>query len=131
MIHWLPAAEYAAEAERLQATLSPVSGSAAPPAPTPPCRSATPPNSAGRRTGPRPLSAISPELLLRLGVTMVESKSSGETDPTYRAGSWPEQRLMSPWRLRRLGKSVALCRIIERLMRQCGVAPLMNQYGEW
>ena len=81
-IHWLPAGEYAAEAKRLQATLSPGSGSAATPASTPPCRSATRPNSARCRTGPRPLSAILPELLLRLGVTMVESNSSGETDPT-------------------------------------------------
>lgn len=76
-INWLPPAEYAAEAERL--------GAASPPArrgEAPPRRPAPSPNSAGRRTGPRPLSAILPELLLRLGVKMVESSPSGETDPT-------------------------------------------------
>jgi hypothetical protein len=36
----------------------------------------------GRRSGPRPLSAILPEVLLRLGVRMVESSAPGETDPT-------------------------------------------------
>jgi transposase len=69
---WIPEAEYAAEAERL-------------PAAPPPARSrpaARPPSSGGRRTGPRPLSAILPEVLLRLGVTMVQSSASGETDPT-------------------------------------------------
>ena len=45
-------------------------------------RPRAPPNTGRRRTGPRPLSAILPELLLRLGVTMVESSASGETDPT-------------------------------------------------
>jgi transposase len=69
---WIPEAEYAAEAERL-------------PAAPPPGRSrpaARPPSSDGRRTGPRPLSAILPEVLRRLGVAMVQSSASGETDPT-------------------------------------------------
>jgi transposase len=68
----IPEAEHAAEAGRFRA---------APPA----ARSrpaAGPPVSSGRRTGPRPLSAILPEVLLRLGVVMVESSASGETDPT-------------------------------------------------
>src|SRR5262249_49319344 len=69
---WIPEAEYAAEAERL-------------PAAPPPARSrraARPPSADGRRTGPRPLSAILPEVLRRLGVAMVQSSASGETDPT-------------------------------------------------
>ena len=37
-----------------------------------------------------------------------------------------------PAAVQRLGvRSVALCRITQRLMRQCGVTPLMNQFGEW
>jgi transposase len=79
-VNWLPPAEYAAEAERLRATASPPPRAAA--APCRPRRAAAPPNSAGRRTGPRPLSEILPEVLLRLGVTMVQSNASGETDPT-------------------------------------------------
>jgi transposase len=81
-VNWLPPGEYAAEAERLRATLPPAPRAAASAATAPPRRSAAPPNSAGRRTGPRPLSAILPELLLRLGVKMVESNPSGEADPT-------------------------------------------------
>jgi hypothetical protein len=69
-----------------------------------------------------------PELLLRLGVTMVESNASGKTDPD---GRGPEQRLMSPWGFNAFEKSAALCRITQRLMWQCGVTPLMNQRGEW
>jgi transposase len=81
-VNWLPPAEYAAEAERLGATVSPAPRAAAPPAPCRPRRAAAPPNSAGRRTGPRPLGEILPEVLLRLGVTMVQSSPSGESDPT-------------------------------------------------
>jgi transposase len=100
----IPPAEYAAEARRLQA-LAPEGIPTPPPAepaaeaqrhpsgpPTamgpgrsaaPPSRAAAPPPNFGRRrTGPRPLSAILPEILLRLGVTMVQSSTSGETDPT-------------------------------------------------
>ncbi|MGP0069113.1 MAG: hypothetical protein ACLQGP_36620 [Isosphaeraceae bacterium] len=100
----IPRAEHAAEAQRLQAlsagaipTADPAGtaqgaqrlpvdspttpGSGRPAAPPPPA-AAPPPNLGRRRTGPRPLSAILPELLLRLGVTMVESNPSGETDPT-------------------------------------------------
>ncbi|MGP0063178.1 MAG: IS110 family transposase [Isosphaeraceae bacterium] len=100
----IPRAEYAAEAERLQAlapaaipTAAPAgaatgarqlpTGTPATPGPgrptaAPSPAAAPPPNLGRRRTGPRPLSAILPELLLRLGVTMVESNPSGETDPT-------------------------------------------------
>jgi transposase len=81
-INWLPPAEYAAEAERLGAARPPARRAAASPATAPPCRPVAPPSSAGRRTGPRPLSAILPELLLQLGVKMVGSSPSGEADPT-------------------------------------------------
>jgi len=81
-INWLSPAEYAAEAERLRAGLPPAPRSAAPPAAAGPRPAARPPKSIGRPPGPRPLSAILPELLLRLGVTMVESSASGEADPT-------------------------------------------------
>lgn len=74
-VNWLPPAEYAAEAKRLRAALPPA-------LPASRRGRAAPPNSAGRCTGPRPLSAILPEILLRLGVTMVESSPSGETGPT-------------------------------------------------
>jgi transposase len=80
-INWLPPAEYAAEAERLGAASPPTRRAAAPAAAASPRRSAAP-NSAGRRTGPRPLSEILPEILLRLGVAMVQSSASGEADPT-------------------------------------------------
>jgi hypothetical protein len=43
---------------------------------------ARPTSSNGRRTGPRPLSAIRPEVFLRPGVRMIGSSASGETDPT-------------------------------------------------
>ncbi len=75
----IPAAEHAAEAQRFQAkcAATPKRGPSASPGP------ATPHSNIGRRcTGPRPLSAILPEILLRLGVTMIESSASGETDPT-------------------------------------------------
>jgi transposase len=81
-VDWIPQADYAAEAERLQAGRPPAPRAGAAPAAAGPRRSARPPSSKGRRTGPRPLSAILPEVLLRLGVTMVESSASGETDPT-------------------------------------------------
>ena len=82
-VDWIPRAEYAAEAERLQAGL--------PSAPRRPgrCRGGpTPPSRATAELEPdvEPgrvrSSAILPEVLLRLGVTMVESSPSGETDPT-------------------------------------------------
>jgi transposase len=78
----IPQAEYAAEAKRLQAGLPSAPPAQAAAAAAQPRRAARPPSSSGRRTGPRPLSAILPEVLLRLGVTMVESSTSGETDPT-------------------------------------------------
>ena len=71
---WIPEAEYAAEAERLPAGPPPAPAARSRPA-------ARPPVSSGRRTGPRPLSEILPEVLVRLGVTMVQSSASGETDP--------------------------------------------------
>ena len=81
-VGWIPQAEYAAEAQRLSGGVqaAPRAAATAVPAPTRPA--ARPPSSNGRRTGPRPLTAILPEVFLRLGVTMVESSASGETDPT-------------------------------------------------
>jgi transposase len=81
-VNWIPPAEYAAEAERLQAGLPPAPAATASPPAARSRPAARPPISRGRRTGPRPLSAILPEVLLRLGVMMVESSPSGETDPT-------------------------------------------------
>jgi transposase len=100
----IPPAEYAAEARRLQASAPEAIPTPAPAEPAagarrlpagaaaaagvgrsaaaPPRPAAPPPNSGRRRTGPRRLSAILPEVLLRLGVKMVESSASGETDPT-------------------------------------------------
>jgi transposase len=79
---WIPPAEYAAEAQRFRADPPPSSGTAASSATAQPRRAARLPSSNGRRTGPRPLSAILPEVLLRLGVKLVESSASGESDPT-------------------------------------------------
>ena len=77
----IPQAEYAAEAQRLGGVPSPrCAATAAVPVPSRPA--ARPPSANGRRTGPRPLTAILPEVFLRLGVAMVESSASGETDPT-------------------------------------------------
>jgi transposase len=80
--NWLPPAEYAAEADRLRAGRPPAPRSAAPPAAARPRPAVGPPKSIGRPRGPRPLSAILPEVLLRLGVPMVQSSASGEADPT-------------------------------------------------
>jgi transposase len=77
----IPRSERAAEARPLASgslTTAPSGASTA----APPDRAARPTDSNGRRTGPRPLSSILPEVLLRLGVAMVESSASGETDPT-------------------------------------------------
>ncbi len=81
-VNWIPQAEYAAEAEPLKAGLPPAPRAKASAAKAEPRQAARPPISGRRRTGPRPLSAILPEVLLRLGVTMVQSNPSGETDPT-------------------------------------------------
>ena len=80
-VDWIPEAEYAAEAQLLQSgpPSAPCRGAAVA---APPVDAARPPSSNGRRTGPRPLSAILPEVLLRLGVRMIESSASGESDPT-------------------------------------------------
>jgi transposase len=80
-VDWIPGAERAAEARSLESG-SPTAALAGAPATPPPDRAARPTNSNGRRGGPRPLSAILPAILLRLGVMMVESSASGETDPT-------------------------------------------------
>ena len=80
-VDWIPRPEHAAEARPL-ATGSPTTAPAGASAAAPPDRAARRTISNGRRSGPRPLSAILPEVLLRLGVTMVESSASGETDPT-------------------------------------------------
>ena len=81
-VDWIPQAEYAAEGRALEAGSPSAPRAGAAPATVPPEGAARPPISNRRRTGPRPLSAILPEVLLRLGVTMVESSASGETDPT-------------------------------------------------
>ncbi len=77
---WIPRSEYAAEAEPFLASLPPAPNSdpAAGSAPRPAGR---PQATSRRHTGPRLLSAILPELLLRLGVTMVQSNPE-ETDLT-------------------------------------------------
>jgi transposase len=79
---WIPAAEYAAEAAPLLAAL----GSPTSPAPAAASAGARPgvrpQASSRRRSGPRPLSEILPEVLVRLGVKMVESNPKGETDLT-------------------------------------------------
>ena len=77
----IPRSEHAAEARPL-ASGSPPTAPAGASAAAPPDRAARPSISNGRRSGPRPLSAILPEVLQRLGVSMVESSASGETDPT-------------------------------------------------
>jgi len=100
-VQWIPQAEAAAEAEPLQARLTPRSSPvpARSPAPVPqanplttkpvpacaqtPPRVATRPEATSRRSsGPRPLSEILPEVLVRLGVKLVESSAKGETDLT-------------------------------------------------
>jgi hypothetical protein len=68
--------------EPLKVGLRPAPRAKASAAKAEPRQVARPPISSGRRTGLRPLSAILPEVLLRLGVTMVQSNPSGETDPT-------------------------------------------------
>jgi transposase len=81
-VDWIPPSERTAEAGSLAAG-PPTAAPAGAPAPAPaPARAARPSISNGRRTGPRPLSAILPEVFLRLGVAMIESSASGETDPT-------------------------------------------------
>ena len=80
-VDWIPRSEHAAEARPLASGLPPAAPAGAS-ASAPPDRAARPSISNGRRSGPRPLSAILPEVLQRLGVRMVESNASGETDPT-------------------------------------------------
>src|SRR5262249_30325272 len=79
---WIPAAEYAAEAAPLLAAL----GSPTSPAPAAAGAHASPgvrpQASSRRRSGPRPLREILPEVLVRLGVKMVQSNPKGETDLT-------------------------------------------------
>ena len=75
-------AEYAAEAEPFLASLPPRTGPA-PSAARPTVRLPAPSQASGRhRSGPCPLSEILPEVLLRLGVKLVQSSPKGETDLT-------------------------------------------------
>jgi transposase len=78
----IPQAEYAAEAQRLGDGVPSPRRAATAAVPVPSRPAARPRSANGRRTGPRPLTAILPEVFLRLGVAMVESSASGETDPT-------------------------------------------------
>jgi transposase len=99
---WIPAAEYAAEAEPFQQAMGPSTSSAqsaanrkpshagrnskASPGPAiakpEPRRAARSQDSSRCRSGPRLLSEILPELFARLGVTMIQSNPKGETDLT-------------------------------------------------
>jgi transposase len=98
-VRWIPEAEHEAEAERLGARAEPPPPRSGPESERPEAQAGPPPGrttaaaarprptagpsiSSGRRTGPRPLSAILPELLLGMRWPMVESSPSGETDPT-------------------------------------------------
>jgi transposase len=79
---WVPRSEYAAEAEPFLASLPPAA-TAGPPAGNSQSRPPVRPRITSRRgTGPRPLSAILPEVLLILGVSMVQSSATEETDLT-------------------------------------------------
>ncbi|MHB1799853.1 MAG: IS110 family transposase [Vulcanimicrobiaceae bacterium] len=96
-VRWIPEAEHEAEAERLGARAEPPAesgpeserpGAQAGPPPARTTAAASRPrlsagrtSSSGRRTGPRPLSEILPELLLRR-FPMLESSPSGESDLT-------------------------------------------------
>src|SRR5262249_26787733 len=69
---WIPRSEFAAEAEPFLASLPPAA-QADPAGGAAPHRSPQPRATSQRHPGPRPLSAILPEVLLRLGVPMVQS----------------------------------------------------------
>jgi transposase len=99
---WIPAAEYAAEAEPFQQAMGPSTSSAQSAAKCKPSnagrnskassgpaiakpeprRAARSQDSSRCRSGPRLLSEILPELFARLGVTMIQSNPKGETDLT-------------------------------------------------
>jgi transposase len=79
---WIPPTEYAAEAEPFLASLPPGARANLPGANSEPHAPERPRITSRRGTGPRPLSAILPEVLLRLGVSLVQSKASEETDLT-------------------------------------------------
>jgi transposase len=79
---WIPPSEYAAEAEPFLASLPAAAAANPPAAKSQPGASARPRNTSRRGSGPRPLSAILPELLLRLGVPMIQSSPKEETDLT-------------------------------------------------
>ncbi|SRR5579883_260521 len=75
---WIPPSEYAAEAEPFLASL-PAAPNADPTAAKSPPRPSAPSRATSRRgTGPQPLSAILPELLLRLGVTPGTIETGGD-----------------------------------------------------
>ncbi len=96
-VRWIPEAEHQAEAERVVARAEPPAEGGPEPERTgaqagpPPARttaaasrprpSAGPSSSSGRRTGPRPLSAMPPELLPER-FPMLESSPLGESDLT-------------------------------------------------
>ncbi len=63
-VNWIPQAESAAESEPLKAGLPPNVGATVSEPKAQPRRAAQPPISGRRRTGPRPLSAILPEVLV-------------------------------------------------------------------
>src|SRR5262249_31178259 len=129
--NWLPRGEYATEAERLRAGLPPAPRSAAPPAAARPHPAARPPISVGRPRGPRPLSAILPGLLLRLGDDGRIERVRGGRPHLTADGLRPEQRLPTPWRIDAFDESVALCRITRTPDAAAWGPPLMNQCGEW
>jgi transposase len=81
-VDWIPPAEHAAEAEPLQAALRLPTGNDPSVAEAKPHRAAQAQASGRRRSGPRPLSEILPEVLLRLGVKMIQSSPKGENDLT-------------------------------------------------
>jgi transposase len=78
----IPPSEYATEAEPFLASSPPGAATNPPAAQSQPSPPARPRITSRRDTGPRPLSAILPELLLTLGVSLVQSSASEETDLT-------------------------------------------------
>jgi len=79
---WIPAAEHAAEAEPLKAAVRFTTGDNPSTAKAKLQRAAQAQASGRRRSGPRLMSDILPEVLLRLGVKMIESSPKGEDDLT-------------------------------------------------
>lgn len=82
VVEWIPPAEHATEAEPLLSGTCPAPGGSRSARGAQPLPPALPRASSRRRSGPRPLSEILPEVLVRLGVRMVESSTKGENDLT-------------------------------------------------